>query len=57
MWKTIYTGDGPGTTQGRNGTGEYIVTDRAGGGYALFMDTQNWGDPSTGGNFAIMHLN
>ena len=51
LWKRIYTGPG-----GKNGTGEFVVTDRASGGYAVYMDTQNWGDGSTGGNFAIMHL-
>ena len=38
-------------------SGHHTGEERHGGVYALFMDTQNWGDPSTGGNFAIMHLN
>ena len=40
----------------RNGTGEFVVTDEVFGGYAVYMDTSDWGDASTGGNFAIMHL-
>jgi len=51
LWKKVYTGG-----RGRNGTGEFVVTDRVRGGYAVYMDTQDWGDGSTGGNFAIMHL-
>lgn len=51
LWKKVYTGE-----NSRNGTGEYVVTDRVRGGYAIYMDTQDWGDSGTGGNFAIMHL-
>ena len=43
LWKHIYVG-----THGRNGTGEFVVSDRAYGGYAVYMDTQNWGDGGTG---------
>ena len=50
VWEKTYT------DRKRDDAGEYIVTTRSGE-YAVYIDAQSWGSPSTGGNFAIMLLN
>jgi hypothetical protein len=39
----------------QNNAGEYIVATRAGE-FALYVDSQTYGSPSTGGNFAVIKL-
>jgi hypothetical protein len=50
VWEKTYT------DRMKDDAGEYIVTTRSGE-YAVYIDAQSWGSPSTGGNFAIMLLN
>ena len=49
VWEKTYT------NRRKDDAGEYIVTTRSGE-YAVYVDSQTWGSPSTGGNFAIMLL-
>ena len=51
QFQTLFTDQ-----SGATNTGEYIVVDRAQGGFGIYMDTQSWGSPATGGNFGIMHV-
>lgn len=49
MWQKTYT------NRHKDDAGEYIITTRSGD-YAVYIDSQTWGSPSTGGNFAVMLL-
>jgi hypothetical protein len=49
VWQKTYT------DRRKDDAGEYIITTRSGD-YAVYIDSQTWGSPSTGGNFAIMLL-
>lgn len=58
MWEHDYTDNsqhpGPGVRRGQS-AGEYIVASKNGG-YALLLDTAQWGSSETGGNFGVMML-
>lgn len=51
LWQANFTDN----TQLQQNAGEYIVSTRDGG-FAVYVDSQTWGSPDTGGNFAIMKL-
>ena len=51
LWSKTYTNN----TRLKDDAGEFIITTRAGG-YAVYVDSQTWGSPSTRGNFAFMKL-
>lgn len=51
VWQKTYTN----SSSLQNNAGEYIVATHDGG-YAVYVDSQSFGSPSTGGNFAIMML-
>eukprot|EP00039_Didymoeca_costata_P021667 m.345133 g.345133 ORF g.345133 m.345133 type:complete len:443 (+) comp25774_c0_seq1:127-1455(+) len=51
LWQKTYTSN----DQLQNNAGEYIVACRDGS-YAVYIDSQSWGSPTTGGNFAIGKL-
>ena len=51
VWQKAYTDN----SKLKDNAGEYIVTTRSGE-YAVYVDSQTYGSPSTGGNFAIMLL-
>ena len=50
-WQKCYTNQ----TQNLNNAGEYVVTTQDGG-YAMYIDSNTWGNPGTGGNFGLMTL-
>lgn len=51
LWQANYTDN----SQLKQNAGEYIVATKDGG-FAIYIDSQTWGSPATGGNFAIMKL-
>ena len=51
LYSTTFTSN----AQLQNNAGEYIVATRDGR-YAVFVDSQTYGSPESGGNFALMLL-
>eukprot|EP01052_Picozoa_sp_SAG31_P017816 SAG31_NODE_1235_length_9198_cov_5.065282_6_plen_446_part_00 len=51
QWQQTYSDN----SKLKNDAGEYIITTSTGQ-YAVYVDSQTWGSPSTGGNFAIIML-
>ena len=50
-WQKSYTNQ-----TGPNNAGEFVVTTKEGG-YAMYIDSNTYGPPDTGGNFGLMVLN
>ncbi len=50
-WQKAYTNQ-----TGPNNAGEFVVTTKDYG-YAMYIDSNTWGPPDTGGNFGLMVLN
>ena len=40
---------------GLSNAGEYIIATRDGG-YAVYVDSKEWGNPALGGSFALLRL-
>jgi hypothetical protein len=51
LWQVAY---GNRSTHLSN-AGEYIIATRDGG-YAVYIDSKEWGNPSLGGSFAVLRL-
>lgn len=50
-WQKAYTNQ-----TGPNNAGEFVITTKDYG-YAMYIDSNTWGPPDTGGNFGLMVLN
>jgi hypothetical protein len=51
VWESVYGN----RTKGLSNAGEYIIATRDGG-YAVYVDSKEWGNPALGGSFAVVRL-